>query len=97
MGCIALTTLALSPFEATMPTTEVTPAVNRKVSDSWLPRNTESTPVRVNWVVVIDKNGNRQLRIHWDATSKDDCAEMGVRVRPASACRTSCRRMKLAL
>ena len=67
MCCITLTALA-----ATMPTTEFKPAVNRKLRNSWLPKNVERAPVRMNWVVVTDENGNRRPRMHWDSTTKDD-------------------------
>ena len=67
MSCITLTALA-----ATMPTTEVTTAVNRKLRNSWLPQNAERAPVRMNWVVVTDENGKRELCMHWNATTTDD-------------------------
>ena len=67
MCCITLTALAL-----TMPTTELTRAVIHEVPTPWLPQNADRKPVRMNWVVVTDTNGNRQLRMHWDATGKHD-------------------------
>ena len=30
--------------------------------------NTENTPLRMNWVVVTDSNGARQLRMRWEPT-----------------------------
>ena len=65
MGCITLTALP-----ATMPTTELTRAVIHEVSTPWLPQHADCKPVRMNWVVVTDKNGKRFLRMHWDMPSK---------------------------
>jgi hypothetical protein len=65
MCCITLTALA-----ATMPTTEVKRDVKRKPRNSWVPQITERAPVRMNWVVDIDENGKRQLRMHWYAKQR---------------------------
>jgi hypothetical protein len=63
MSCITL-----SAHNTTMATTQVTRAASR--SFCW-PRleeqKAERTPVRMNWVVVTDENGNRQLRSVWHA------------------------------
>lgn len=68
MCCIALTAL-----EATMATTELTQTAKHEVRTTWPTRqNSERTPLRMNWVVVIDENGQRQLRMHWDVPEQDD-------------------------
>jgi hypothetical protein len=66
MCCITLTAL-----EATMATTELTRAGNLEVRTPWLPQNSERKPVRMNWVVVTDNNGQQQLRMHWELPASD--------------------------
>ena len=49
-----------------MPTTQFTRAIQYEDAASWqLGRNAEHTP-RMSWVVVIDNDGKRELRIQWE-------------------------------
>ena len=66
MSCITLTAL-----HSMMTTTEFMPAVNREVRTPWLPQNVTQKPVRMNWVVVTRANGQRQLRMNWNAAQDD--------------------------
>lgn len=67
MCCITLTAM-----EATMATTQLTREFSQETRTSWLPRQTaERMHLRMNWVVVTDKNGNRQLRAVWKALAED--------------------------
>ena len=58
----------LSIKEASMATTQFTCAAGYEV---WRPRQeaqeAERTLLRMNWVVVTDEDGNRQLRMCWRA------------------------------
>lgn len=56
----------LSVREATMATTQLTRAVCCEVCWPWQEeQKTEQRPLRMNWVVVTDGDGNRQLRLCW--------------------------------
>jgi hypothetical protein len=54
-----------------MATTQFTRAVQYEVAPPWQEQNTERQPLRMNWVVVTDKNGSRSLRMRW--TAARDC------------------------
>ena len=66
MACITL----LAPSVA-MATTQFTHAIQYEVAAPWQEQNTERQPLRMNWVVVTDKNGSRSLRMRW--TAARDC------------------------
>lgn len=67
MCCIVLSALA-----AATATTQLTAGFNYEGRTPWLPQNAERKPVCVNWVVVVDENGKRQLRMRWNVTAGDD-------------------------
>jgi hypothetical protein len=63
MACIALLANPLA-----MTTTQLTRAICREESTRWHPEvRLDSRPLRMNWVVVVDKKGNRRLRMNWAA------------------------------
>jgi len=53
--------------QATMATTQLTRAAAYEICWPLQEHQTEYRPVRMNWVVVTDQNGNRQLRMCWRA------------------------------
>ena len=53
-------------------TAEVTPGVDYGIRIPWLPRNVDDRPVRMNWAVVTETDGKRQIRMNWDLAPKDD-------------------------
>jgi hypothetical protein len=50
-----------------MATTQLVSAIQPEDTSSWLEPKTIHTSLRMNWVVVTDENGKRQLRMHWVA------------------------------
>ena len=62
MACITL----LTP-QVAMATTQFERVIGYEVSAPWQESNTERQPLRMNWVVVTDKNGRPSLRMHWVA------------------------------
>ncbi len=62
----------LMAHEATMSTTQLTRAA---CYDVYLPvrqeTGTRNQPLRMNWVVVTDENGNRRLHMGWHAGRED--------------------------
>ena len=50
---------------ATMATTELTHAACHEVCWPWQRQESEAKTLRMNWVVVTDENGKRQLRMCW--------------------------------
>ncbi len=66
MACIALFANPLA-----MTTTQFTRDICHEEFPRWQPElNLESRPLRMNWVVVVDKKGSRRLRMNW-AADKD--------------------------
>jgi hypothetical protein len=64
MACITL-----FPSPVTMATTQLARKIHYEVSAPWQSEpTTDRQPLRMNWVVVTDRNGRRRLRIQW-ATS----------------------------
>jgi hypothetical protein len=61
----------MSPINFTRPeammTTEFMPAGRGKVRTPWLPQHSQENRVRMNWIVVTDGKGTRQLRSNWNA------------------------------
>lgn len=61
----------LNALEITMATTQFMPTVSQESS---LPAEeyfiTEHQPLRMNWVVVTDDNGNRRLEMAWHVDRK---------------------------
>jgi hypothetical protein len=51
--------------EATMATTEFTRAAGQELCWPWPQQEAEQKTLRMNWVVATDKNGKRQLLMHW--------------------------------
>jgi len=49
-----------------MMTTEFMPAGSRKIRTPWLPQHSDENRVRMNWIVVTDRKGTRQLRSNWN-------------------------------
>jgi hypothetical protein len=64
MACITL----LAPSVA-MATTQLARVIPYQVSDPWQKQNAGRQPLRMNWVVVTDRNGSRVLRMQWAADS----------------------------
>jgi len=63
MACIALLANPLA-----MTTTQFARAMCHEESPRWQPElNLEFRSLRMNWVVVVDKNGSRHLRMKWVA------------------------------
>jgi hypothetical protein len=63
MACITL----FAPTMA-MATTPFARVIRCEASAPWhSEQNAESQPLRMNWVVVTGKNGNRRLRMQWAA------------------------------
>jgi hypothetical protein len=62
MACITLLTPSMA-----MATTQLARTVRYEGSAPWQEQHTERTPLRMNWVVVTDKNGSRSLRMQWEA------------------------------
>ena len=60
MSCMTL-------FAQPMATTQFVRAIQPEDTFSWLESKAEQKPLRMNWVVVTDENGKRQLRMHWVA------------------------------
>jgi len=61
MACL---TLFASPVA--MATTQLARVIRYEVSAPWQTEpTTERQPLRMNWVVVTDKNGTRRLRMQW--------------------------------
>ena len=49
-----------------MATTQLAHVVRYEDSTSWQTEwSSESAPLRMNWVVVTDENGNRKLSMQW--------------------------------
>ncbi len=59
MPCMTL----LAPAVA-MATTQLARVINYEVSAPQQRQNAEQQPLRMNWVVVTDKNNSRLLRMH---------------------------------
>jgi len=57
--------------EATMATTQLTQAACYEICWPAQEQKTEFRPLRMNWVVVTDESGNRQLRICWRADASN--------------------------
>jgi len=55
----------LTVREATMATTQLRRAASYEVCWPTQEPRTEFKPLRMNWVVVTDDSGNRQLRMCW--------------------------------
>jgi hypothetical protein len=67
MACI---TLLAQPMA--MATTQLVRTIHYENVSTCQPEgNVECNSLRMSWVVVTDKNGNRQLRTHW--ASAEDC------------------------
>ena len=63
MACIAVLANPLA-----MTTTHFTRAICREENFRWQPEiPTDSRPLRMNWVVVVDNSGSRHLRMNWAA------------------------------
>ena len=63
MACI---TLLAQPMA--MATTQLTRATRYEVSAPWhLVQDAQRNSLRMNWVVVTGKDGNRRLRMQWSA------------------------------
>jgi hypothetical protein len=54
-----------------MATTQLARVTRHEVSAPWQEQNTGRQPLRMNWVVVTGKSGNRRLRMQWAAN--EDC------------------------
>jgi hypothetical protein len=65
MACI---TFLAQPMA--MATTQFARVIRYEASAPWQEQNTRRQPLRMNWVVVTGKNGNRVLRMQW-ATDGD--------------------------
>jgi hypothetical protein len=50
-----------------MMTTEFMPGGRAEVRTPWLPQHSVENRVRMNWIVVTDDKGKRQLRSNWNA------------------------------
>jgi hypothetical protein len=59
--------MTLIAQEATMATTQLARAVAYQACWPAVERESEYSQVRMNWVVVTDQDGNRQLRMCWRA------------------------------
>jgi hypothetical protein len=71
MACM---TLFAQPI--TMATTQLVSAVQRTENFSWdVAPKRKHTFLRMNWVVVTDERGQRQLRMHWTV---EDCGRLGL-------------------
>jgi hypothetical protein len=66
-GGIAMCCTTLFAQPMTMVTSQVTRAAAVEVCRPRQNQDTGFKPVRMNWVVVTDENGNRQLRVCWFA------------------------------
>jgi hypothetical protein len=66
MACIALLAPTIS-----MATTQLTHTICSEVSTPWHLQNSGRQSLRMNWVVVTGKNGNRELHMQWLAA--EDC------------------------
>jgi hypothetical protein len=66
MACM---TLLAQPVA--MATTQLARVIRYEVSAPQHEQNTGRQPLRMNWVVVTDKNGSRRLRMQWVAD--EDC------------------------
>jgi hypothetical protein len=63
MACIAL---LANPLAIT--TTQLVRDICREGLSRWQPElSFESRPLRMNWVVVVDRQGSRRLRMNWVA------------------------------
>jgi hypothetical protein len=59
-----------------MATTQLVSAVQRTENFSWdVASKRKHTFLRMNWVVVTDERGQRQLRMHWTV---EDCGRLGL-------------------
>ena len=68
MACI---TLFAQPMA--MATTQFTSAIRCEAADLWqFDSRTANIPLRMNWVVVTDSDGGRQLRMQW-TWSEENC------------------------
>lgn len=63
-----------------MATTPLARVIRYEVSAPWQEQRTERQRLRMNWVVVTGRSGNREIRMQWVAV--EDC--LG---RAASACK----------
>jgi len=62
----------LSVQEATMTTTQLTRVACCEVCWPWQEeQKTEQQPLRMNWVVVTDEGGKRELRMCWSAKASN--------------------------
>jgi hypothetical protein len=62
-----MTCMTASAEAMAMPTTQLTRVIQCADIASWqLESNAERKSPRMNWVVVTDKNGRRQLQIQWE-------------------------------
>ncbi len=62
MACITLLTQPMA-----MATTQLERVIRYEVSAPWQEQPTERQPLRMNWVVVTGRSGNRELRMQWSA------------------------------
>jgi hypothetical protein len=60
MACMSL----LTPSVA-MTTTQFTRAIPYRVPALGREQNADTQPLRMNWIVVTDRNGRRSLRMRW--------------------------------
>jgi len=60
MACMTLLALPMA-----MATTQLARVIRYEVSAPWQEQNTGRQPLRMNWIVVTGKNGNRLLRMQW--------------------------------
>ncbi len=66
MACIAV----FSPMA--MATTQVARVIRYEPAEPWISEKTmPRQPLRMNWVVVTDKDGSRRLRAQWRTADRD--------------------------
>ena len=64
--------ITLNKLPRAVATAEVPPRVDRAIRSPWLPRNVDERPVRVNWAVVTETDGTRQIRMNWNLAARND-------------------------
>jgi hypothetical protein len=73
MACM---TLFVQPMA--MATTQLARVIGYEVSAPWPEQNIGRQPLRMNWVVVTGRNGNRKLRMQWTPSADNCCRTDGV-------------------
>ena len=64
--------ITLNTLGRAVATAEVPPRVDWAIRSPWLPRNVDERPVRMNWAVVTETDGTRQIRMNWNLAARDD-------------------------